>query len=288
MEEWESTKQSIIEYYDKAWPNYSKYISQNNLGLHYGYYDKENKNHHNAMLNMNNQVAIELRLKKDDKYTILDAGCGVGGTTIHLAKNFPNITFTGITISDEQIILASDYSEQKGVKNRVTFLNRDFMSTGLPNETFDAVYSLESMCYAYDKQYFLKEMKRILKPGGRIAILDGFRNGEYPTEPSLEKKYNHWCNGWRLEQRLETQLNFKRYLKEEGFQEITYRDITLNVLPSSKRLYRLALKSLIIVNLIRIFSRYDYKNFSRAAEYQKKLLQSRYLVYGAFSAQKSS
>ena len=286
MEDWESTKRSIIEYYDLAWSNFSRHIAQTNLGLHYGYYDDEHRNHHDAMLNMNNQVAIELRIKKDSSCSILDAGCGVGGSIIHLARDYPKITFTGITISDDQIELANDFSKEKGVKNRVTFLNRDFMSTDFPKATFDAVYSLESMCYAYDKHDFVKEMKRILKPGGRIAILDGFRNGKYPIDPSLEEKYDHWCKGWRLEHRLDTQINFKQYLEAEGFQKISYRDITSNVLPSSKRMYRLAIKSLILVNLIRVFSRHDYAYFSRAAEYQKKLLRTRYLVYGAFSAQK--
>ena len=287
MEEWKSIKQSIVDYYNRAWPNYSRYISQDNLGMHYGYYDKHHKNHHEAMLNMNNQVAIGLRLKNDSKYSILDAGCGVGGTTIHLAKDFPNISFTGITISDEQIKLANAYSEEKGVKDQVTFLNRDFMNTEFPDETFDAVYALESMCYAYDKHVFVKEAKRILKPGGKLAVLDGFRNGEYPSEPSLEKRYDQWCEGWILEYKLDTQINFKRYLEEEGFQDISYRDITSNILPSSKRLYRLAIKSLITVYLIRKLSRNDQRLFSRAGEYQKKLLKSRYLIYGAFSAQKS-
>jgi ubiquinone/menaquinone biosynthesis C-methylase UbiE len=286
MEDWESTKRSIIEYYDLAWPNFSRHIAQTNLGLHYGYYDDEHRSHHDAMLNMNKQISVELKLKKDSNLSILDAGCGVGGSIIHLAKEFAKITFTGITISEDQIKLANDYSKKKGVESQVSFLNRDFMNTKFPEENFDAAYSLESMCYAYNKHDFLKEMKRILKPGGRLAILDGFRNGKYPIEPSLEEKYDQWCKGWRLDQRLDTQINFKNYLKEEGFQEITYRDITANVLPSSKRLYRMAIKSLIIVNLVRFFTKYDYKLFSRAAQYQRKLLKTRYLVYGVFSAQK--
>ncbi|MFW9896448.1 MAG: SAM-dependent methyltransferase [Candidatus Thorarchaeota archaeon] len=281
--EWESVKQSIIDYYHNSWPSYLKFISKTNLGLHYGYYDKENKVHHKAMLNMNNQVALGLKLKKDTSYSILDAGCGVGGTVIHLAKNFPNMTFIGINISDEQIKLANDYSKERGFKDRVSFLNRDYINTGFPDDTFDAVYALESMCYAYDKHAFLKEFKRILKPGGRIAVLDGFRNGKYPLNPLIEKKYDLWCEGWVLRYKLDTQTNFMKYLEQEEFQDIMFKDITSNILPSSKRIYNLWVKRLIYLSLIG-----SIKEISRAGIYQKKLFKSRYLVYGAFSAQKPS
>ncbi|MHA2121676.1 MAG: methyltransferase domain-containing protein [Promethearchaeota archaeon] len=270
MREWNSAKQSIVDYYNRSWPIYLKYIAKSNLGIHYGYYDRDHKNHHEAMLNMNNQVAIGLKLNKTSKYSILDAGCGVGGTIIHLAKSFPKISFTGITISNEQIELANGYSEENNIEDQVTFLNRDYLDTKFPDNSFDAVYSIESMCYAYDKHVFIKEAKRILKPGGILTVLDGFRNGEYPLKPSLDKRYDHWCEGWALEYKLDTQINIKKYLEEEGFQSILYRDITRNILPSCRRIYNLAVKIIIEGYFIKLISGYDYDQISKAGLYQRK------------------
>jgi ubiquinone/menaquinone biosynthesis C-methylase UbiE len=284
MEEWESTKKSIVNYYHNSWPGYSNFISKVNLGLHYGYYDKGNKSHNKAMLNMNNQVALALKLKKESCYTILDAGCGVGGTMIYLAKNYPNTILIGINISNEQIEYANKFSEQREVKDQVTFLKRDYLNTGFPDKTFDAVYAIESMCHAYDKHIFVKEVKRILKPEGRLVILDGFRNGEYPSKPSLEKQYALMCEGWAMRYKLDTQFRFKRYLEEEGFQDIVYRDITANILQSSRRVYKVS----IMLYFLRLISGYSYRNISRAGLYQKKLFKTRYIIYAVFSAQKSS
>jgi cyclopropane fatty-acyl-phospholipid synthase-like methyltransferase len=287
IEEWEAKKLAIVDYYNRSWPSYLKYISKTNLGIHYGYHTKDNKNHNEAMLNMNNQVALALKLKKELKYSILDAGCGVGGTMIYLAKKFPNIFLTGINISDEQIKLARNYSDERGVKDQVNFLNRDYLDTKFPEEMFDAVYALESMGYAYDKHIFVKEAKRILKPGGRFAVLDGFRNGKYPKTTSLERKYKLWREGWGVGYKLDTQFNFKRYLEQENFKNIIYRDITLNILPSSNRIYNIALISLIKLFFMIFLSRFEDMKIPRAAIYQNKLLKSRYFIYGAFSAQKS-
>jgi len=49
------------------------------------------------------------------------------------------------------------------------------MNTGFSSNKFDAVFSIESFSYAPQKHVFIQEMFRILKPGGLIVIIDGFR-----------------------------------------------------------------------------------------------------------------
>lgn len=119
------------------------------------------------------EIMARLELYGDpssERVRILDAGCGIGGTTRHMAKRWPRTAHvTGITISKAQIARATALSQQQCVENAI-FLERDALNTGFPDASFDVTFAVESEMHMPDKVQFICEMARVLKPGGMLVI----------------------------------------------------------------------------------------------------------------------
>lgn len=226
------SKLEIIDYYDTCEQNYKKWWDLNRShAMHAGYWDETTKTLTEA-LNKENEVLYKIAgLKEGDK--VLDAGCGVGGSSIYLADK--GCQATGITISEKQVETANKYAAAKKLQNLPKFLVMDYINTTFPDHTFDVVWAIESVCHADNKADFLREAYRILKPGGRVIVADGFNvRNEYNEK---EKRIlHHLVNGWAVNS-MESIPNFRRYLQEQGFQNIHENDVTEHVKPSSRRLF---------------------------------------------------
>lgn len=129
---------------------------------------------------------------------ILDVGCGIGGTTRHLAKLFPEAEVTGITLSSSQVRRATELAEQAGLKN-VHFQVMDALDMEFEPDTFDLVWACESGEHMPDKKKYVESMTRVLKPSGKIAIATWCQR-ETPPEYTkdemerLEFLYKEWAH----------------------------------------------------------------------------------------------
>jgi ubiquinone/menaquinone biosynthesis C-methylase UbiE len=198
--------------------------------IHHGYYEKGIRSHIQSVQNMNDFVGRLLDIDTKDKKSkkILDAGCGVGGTALYLAKKFPNVNFIGITDVSENIEMAKILAKENNVVDNTDFILKDFNNTDFPSNQFDAIYLIESSCYALDKKHLVSELYRILKPGGILVIIDAFLTS-VQINPFLKKVYICFCKGWGLSNLIKL-AEFEDFLKTEGFHKIETRDITKNVL----------------------------------------------------------
>ena len=105
-----------------------------------------------------------------EKGKILDVGCGIGGSTRHLAKRWKRTAeVTGITISKAQVERATLLAKEQNVGN-ATFLECDALKMGFADASFDIVWAVESEPHMPDKEIFVREMVRVLKPGGMLVI----------------------------------------------------------------------------------------------------------------------
>ena len=102
---------------------------------------------------------------------VLDVGSGVGGTSRCLAKEF-GCRVTGIDLTDEYCRAAEMLSARTGLAHLVEFRQGDATELPFDDQTFDVVWTEHVAMNIPDKTRLYKEMHRVLKPGGSLAIYD--------------------------------------------------------------------------------------------------------------------
>ncbi|WP_262804640.1 methyltransferase domain-containing protein [Enterobacter bugandensis] len=190
-----------------------------------------------SLNNMNQQVALLARLRANAR--VLDAGCGVGGLSLWLVDKY-GADVDSITVCAEQVESARQFAEQDNLNERTAFHQMDYTCTDFPDDAFDAVVAIESVCYAKDKDAFLREASRVLKPGGRLVVADEFRTEGISVTRSDERLIQSWLSGWAVPD-LATRKMFCQAATDAGFAEVELQDITAFVQPSVNRLCLLSL-----------------------------------------------
>ncbi|KAJ0989214.1 hypothetical protein J5N97_007570 [Dioscorea zingiberensis] len=130
----------------------------------------------------------KLELKSGQK--VLDVGCGIGGGDFYMADKF-EVDVVGIDLSVNMISFALEGAI--GRKCSVEFEVADCTKKEYPDNTFDVIYSRDTILHIQDKPSLFKKFYRWLKPGGRVLISDYCNNSGTPSE------------------------EFKEYIKQRGY-----------------------------------------------------------------------
>jgi ubiquinone/menaquinone biosynthesis C-methylase UbiE len=109
--------------------------------------------------------------KLDATKHVLDVGSGVGGTSRCLAKEF-GCRVTGIDLTDEYCQVAAMLSAKTNLAHLVEYRQGDATKLPFDDQTFDVVWTEHVAMNVPDKTQMYKEMHRVLKPGGTLAIYD--------------------------------------------------------------------------------------------------------------------
>lgn len=254
------TNQDVENYYDHTEPHYRMWWKLDaSMGLHYGVWDPGIRTLKDAVINTNRELMLLGEIPEGA--SILDAGCGVGGSSIFLAKE-KNCQARGITLSARQVATATKYAEQHGVRDLVQFEQKDYTNTGYEADSFDMVWAIESMQTAQDKSLFFKEIARVLKPGGRLLIADCFKS--HPYNIQAEPHMLTMLNGWAISDIL-TLAELEDLAGTFGLRLCGRRNVSQEVKPSVNRIYWAALAGMIgtkAYNLVynaTYFSKIHYK-----------------------------
>jgi cyclopropane fatty-acyl-phospholipid synthase-like methyltransferase len=239
-------KIGLEQYYREAGPDYAAWSREFNM--HFGYYRAwANPLRRETMLEqMNAEVIARLTLEGIAEPNILDLGCGLGATLRSFARRLPQSRLLGITRVPWQAENARVLNHAAGCGERVRVVEGDYEETALPSTGFDGVYALESSCHAHgaDKGALLAEAHRVLRPGGRLVVADGFLGQERFTNTLQERIYRKLCDCWVIEQLAQLEL-FTARLEKLGFTDITVEHLQMRVAPSVAHIPWVTLKFLL-------------------------------------------
>ena len=230
-----TTADAIAAYYDQTWLDYRLlWLNRQNLSVHFGYTDSTTRGHADALLNMNRVLADRAAIRPGQR--VLDAGCGVGGSSLWLAER-RGAEVVGITPVGSQVARARRFAAARHLDERIRFEQADYTCTPFPSASFDVVWALESMCHATDKTAFYNEAARLLRPGGRLVAAEYIRAAR-PLGPLGERLLHEWLDGWAIRD-IDTHAEHERHAAAAGLSSFQLDDVTTNTRPSLRRLYQM-------------------------------------------------
>lgn len=140
--------------------------------------------------------------------SILDVGCGPGSITIDLARKVPLGHVLGVEYVPDPLDGARSLASSAGVSN-ISFQIGDIHALPFPDSTFDVVHAHQVLQHIADPVQAFKEMRRVVKQGGIVAVQESITSSVYPESEGLmawrdlqsrirQTKGNHTQAGSRL------------------------------------------------------------------------------------------
>ncbi len=206
--------------------------------MHFGFFRwGMNPFQREAMLEqMNLEIFDRLHLKGESSAhvptRVLDMGCGLGATLRSFARRLPWADLNGITLVRWQLEQGRLLNQSCPEAGCIKLTLGDYEHTMEASASFDAVCAIESSCYAggANKSAFLQESHRLLRPGGRIVVADGFL-GRGKLRGLQKHIYRKLCECWVIDS-LGKVDEFTHELEQIGFRDIVVEQMQSRVTPS--------------------------------------------------------
>lgn len=195
------------------------------------------------------QVTMERRLGKTldlpPGSRVLDAGCGYGPVARRLAEEFGH-KVTGIDLLRNRLRRGSRINRDVATPT-MNLVNADYHGLPFSDDSFDGVFTMETLVHAKDHELVLSEFLRVLRPGGRVVLFE-YAIPELDSVPAparnLAKRVIE--NTGMTSLPYFTHGSFPGILEKAGFENASAEDISRNVHPSWFHLWTLAMKTVLV------------------------------------------
>ena len=189
--------------------------------VHHGFWVTGQESPVQATENLVDLVATNLQLQKEQ--SVLDIGCGYGATAKKLSQDY-GVSVVGVTVSESQYEYASQSVADLPL---VSVLSQDILHNGFDSEAFDRVYSIECISHVVDKQKFIAEVSRVLRPGGRAVII-AWLVGESPTDDDIKRLLEPICREGRLPS-MASESEYREMIASSSLELESFEDLTQQV-----------------------------------------------------------
>ena len=232
-----------------------------------------------AQIHLINTLATKTSIGPGQR--VLDVGCGMGGSSIHLARE-RHCDVTGITLSPVQKMWAKTSATLNGVRRRTRFRRADAERIEFPATEFDVVWSVECTEHLFDKPAFFRKAATWLKPGGRMAIC-AWLAGSNASTPDGHEQVRLVCENF-LCPSLGSEADYVEWMTAGGLEMVEVSDWTDQVLATweicERRVRRTGMRW-----LAKLADR-QTRAFLEHFETILNAYRSRAMGYGCFVAQK--
>ena len=169
---------------------------------------------------------------------VLDVGSGIGGPSRYLASKF-GCHVTGLDLVEEYCHVADSLAKRVRLDNLLTYRQGDATQMPFEDEAFDVVWTQHASMNIAAKKRLYSEMHRVLKPGGKLAVNEGYKGSSDMNDSSL-----YFPVPWAADPSISHLISAdeaRKLLKEVvGFKEVVWEDKTQPVIDWIKQMIKRA------------------------------------------------
>ncbi len=152
--------------------------------------------------------------------TVLDLGCGSGGITLSLARDYGAARVVGADVEAPVLGKARQRVHESGLEDRVEFLQIEPGPLPFPDGSFDVFFSKDAMIHIPDKEALFADAYRLLVPGGWLTASDWLIAHDDEPSPAMRR----YLDLEGLSFNMASPARYRKALEEAGFADVELRN----------------------------------------------------------------